>query len=175
VEITAPAEAGAAWTVAQTDRQWPVRYDTVAIDPTGQRITDRVNYGDWPVLAKLSKLGVSAHMGMLFGLANQLLLAALAVGLLCVIVWGYRMWWQRRPTRAGRARPVGTPPARGAWRQVPLSVLIVGVPVVAAVGWALPLLGISLAIFLVLDLYAALLHRLSQPRPGDTADLPGQP
>jgi uncharacterized iron-regulated membrane protein len=59
-------------------------------------------------MAKLSKLGVQAHMGYQFGLANQLLLAALALGLLCVIVWGYRMWWQRRPTRTDRRAIVGT-------------------------------------------------------------------
>jgi plastocyanin domain-containing protein len=41
---------------------------------------------------------------------NQILLAALALGLLCVIVWGYRMWWQRRPTRADRRALAGTPP-----------------------------------------------------------------
>ena len=56
---------------------------------------------------KLTRLGINAHMGRLFGLVNQLLLAALALGLLCVIFWGYRMWWQRRPARTGRAGVVG--------------------------------------------------------------------
>ena len=77
-------------------------------------------------------------MGYLFGLANQLLLAALAVGLLCVIVWGYRMWWQRRPTRADRRAPVGTPPDRGTWRHLHPVLLVAGVVVIAAIGWALP-------------------------------------
>ena len=54
-------------------------------------------------------------MGILFGLVNQILLAALALGLLCVIVWGYRMWWQRRPTRADRRAIAGTA-ARPRWR-----------------------------------------------------------
>ncbi|MEK8104717.1 PepSY-associated TM helix domain-containing protein [Micromonospora sp. M12] len=56
--------------------------------------------------------------GVLFGPINQILLAALALGLLCVIVWGYRMWWQRRPTRTDRRAPVGTVPerGRGGWR-----------------------------------------------------------
>jgi uncharacterized iron-regulated membrane protein len=74
-------------------------------------------------MARLSKLGVQAHMGYLFGLANQLLLAALALGLLCVIVWGYRMRWQRRPTRADRRALVGTPPARGGWWRLHPAVL----------------------------------------------------
>jgi uncharacterized iron-regulated membrane protein len=49
-------------------------------------------------------------MGDFFGLANQLLLAALAIGLITVIIWGYRMWWQRRPTRNGNRALVGAPP-----------------------------------------------------------------
>lgn len=152
IEVIVPAEPGAGWTVTQDDRLWPVRFDAVAIDAAGTAVTDRVNYADWPVTAKLTKLGVAAHMGFLFGLANQILLAALAIGLLCVIVWGYRMWWQRRPTRADRARPVGAPPARGAWQQLPTWAIVVGVPLTVAIGWALPLLGVPLLVFLAIDL-----------------------
>jgi uncharacterized iron-regulated membrane protein len=104
------------------------------------------------VLAKLSKLGVLAHMGLLFGVANQLVLAALAIGLLCVIFWGYRMWWQRRPTRADRTRPVGVAPARAAWQRLPSWAIAVGVPLVLAVGYAMPVLGVSLLVFLAIDL-----------------------
>jgi uncharacterized iron-regulated membrane protein len=90
-------------------------------------------------------------MGLLFGLLNQLLLLGIAVALVAVIVGGYRMWWQRRPTR-GSAWAVGRPPVRGALRR--LSPVAIGVLVVAtvAVGWLLPLLGISLAAFVILDL-----------------------
>jgi uncharacterized iron-regulated membrane protein len=122
-------------------------------------VVDRSDFADWPVLAQLSKLGVRFHMGYLFGIVNQILLAALAVGLLCVIVWGYRMWWQRRPTRADRAAPLGAPPARGAWRQVHPAVLVVVIAVVAFVGWAMPLLGVTLAGFLVLDLVIGIARR----------------
>ncbi|WP_327000221.1 PepSY domain-containing protein [Dactylosporangium sp. NBC_01737] len=114
-EIALPAEEGAAWTVSQIDYVWPVRLNRIAVEPVAGTVTDRSDFADWPVLAQLTKLGVQAHMGKLFGPANQLLLAALAVGLLCVIVWGYRMWWQRRPTRAARRAVAGPPPARGAW------------------------------------------------------------
>ena len=87
------------------DNTWPVGLDRLAVDPATSTVVARSDFADWPLLAKLSKLGVQAHMGVLFGMVNQILLAALAIGLLCVIVWGYRMWWQRRPTRTGRARP----------------------------------------------------------------------
>ncbi len=38
-------------------------------------------------------------MGLLFGLANQIALALLALSLIGMILSGYRMWWLRRPTR----------------------------------------------------------------------------
>ena len=160
IEISAPAEEGAAWSVVQSDNVWPVHYDKIAVDPIAGTVTNRVNYADWPFLAKLSALGIQAHMGYLFGLANQLLLAALAIGLLCVIVWGYRMWWQRRPTRGERRAPAGAPPARGAWRKVRLPLLVIGVLVTAAIGWALPAFGVTLVAFLLLDGVAGLVRRL---------------
>ena len=153
IEVTVP-EAGSAWTVTQTDNVWPVHLDRVAVDPSGHIVTARSDYADWPLLAKLSKLGVQAHMGYLFGVVNQILLAALAVGLLCVIVWGYRMWWQRRPTRVDRPAIVGRLPAPGGWKRLPAVAIVIGVPVVFAIGWALPLFGVSLVGFLAVDLIA---------------------
>ncbi|WP_108952592.1 PepSY-associated TM helix domain-containing protein [Streptomyces fragilis] len=152
VVVTPPAGEGTAWTVAQSDDVWPVRYDSVAVDAAAGEVTDRTRWADHPLAAKLSKLGVQAHMGVLFGIVNQKVLAAVAVGLMCVMFWGYRMWWQRRPTRDDGRAAFGRPPARGAWRSLPLPVLLVGAPAVAAVGWALPLLGVTLAAFLAVDL-----------------------
>ncbi|HWH01047.1 MAG TPA: PepSY-associated TM helix domain-containing protein, partial [Pilimelia sp.] len=171
VQVTPPAEPGRAWVVAQDDGTWPVGFDRAAIDPVAGAVVARSDFADWPLLAQLSKLGVRFHMGYLFGFVNQLLLAALAVGLLCVIVWGYRMWWQRRPTRADRRAPLGAPPARGAWRQAhPAAVLAVLVAAVA-VGWAMPLLGGSLAAFLLLDAAVGLRGRARGRRaaPGSPA------
>jgi uncharacterized iron-regulated membrane protein len=162
MSIAAPAEHGDAWTVTRTDRTWPVNLDAIAVDPATGMVTARSDFADWPLLAQLSKLGVQAHMGYLFGLVNQLLLAGLAIGVLCMIVWGYRMWWQRRPTRADRRAPLGTPPARGTWRQLTWPVLAIGAVITAAVGWALPELGVTLAAFLVIDTIAG---RIRQPRP----------
>ncbi|MEV6694684.1 PepSY-associated TM helix domain-containing protein [Micromonospora sp. NPDC051196] len=164
VEIS-PGEAGNAWTVAQTDNTWPVGLDRAAVDPEAGTVTARSDFADWPLLAKLSALGVQAHMGVLFGLVNQILLAALAVGLCCVIVWGYRMWWQRRPTRADRRALVGAPPARGALGGLPRWALLLGVPVVGAVGWALPWFGVTLLGFLAVDMVLGLVARRRADRP----------
>ncbi|MET7423035.1 PepSY-associated TM helix domain-containing protein [Dactylosporangium sp. NPDC005555] len=114
MEIGAPAEEGAAWTVVQNDNVWPVHFDKLAVDPVAGVVVDRVDYADWPFLAKLSALGIQAHMGYLFGLANQLLLAALAVGLLCVIFLGlpHVVAAPPHPRRATRPRRHPTRPRR---------------------------------------------------------------
>jgi uncharacterized iron-regulated membrane protein len=159
VELSLPETGGAAWTVAGIDNTWPVGLDRIAVDPATATVVARSDFADWPVLAQLTKLGVQAHMGVLFGPVNQILLAALAIGLLCVILWGYRMWWQRRPTRTDRPALAGTPPTRGAWLGLPAWAVVAGVPVVFAIGWALPLFGIPLAAFLLIDALLSLRPR----------------
>ncbi|MCA2213309.1 PepSY-associated TM helix domain-containing protein [Jidongwangia harbinensis] len=161
VELTVPETAGAAWTVAGVDHTWPVRLDRVAVDPATDTVVARSDFADWPLLSQLSKLGVQAHMGVLFGVVNQILLAALAVGLICVIVWGYRMWWQRRPTRTDRRAAFGAPPAPGAWQRLPGWMIVVGVPLVFAIGWAVPLFGVPLIGFLLVDLLVGVVRARS--------------
>ncbi|GAA3388640.1 PepSY-associated TM helix domain-containing protein [Cryptosporangium minutisporangium] len=152
IDVTIPADADTAYRVAQDKGQWPASFDQVAVDPTTGEVTQRVDYADWPFLAKLSKLGIRAHMGELFCVVNQILLAALALGLLSVLIWGYRMWWQRRPTRSDRRAVLGSAPPRGGWRTLPRWFLLVGAPVTLFVAWAMPLLGVTLGAFLLFDL-----------------------
>ncbi|MEO6090029.1 MAG: PepSY domain-containing protein [Umezawaea sp.] len=151
LDLTPAGEPGTAWTAAQTDNTWPTRLDEVAVDPAGATVTARADFADRPFLAKLSSFGVQAHMGVLFGVANQVVLLLLAGTIVALIVLGYRMWWQRRPTRADRRAPLGTAPKRGTWRQLPLWFVIPAPLVLIAIGWAIPLLGLSLVAFLVLD------------------------
>src|SRR5690606_6506666 len=93
VEIRPPAQAGKAWTVTEIDRSWPTQVDAVAIDPRDLSVVDRTRFDDFPLAAKLTRWGIDAHMGALFGVANQLVLIAFAVCLIVMIVWGYLMWW----------------------------------------------------------------------------------
>ncbi|MDI2031446.1 PepSY domain-containing protein [Saccharopolyspora sp. TS4A08] len=145
VEITPPSHGGA-YVVQQIQRHWPTQQDSAAVDPATGQVVETVRFADWPLMAKLARWGVDAHMGLLFGLVNQIVLAGLVVALLTAIALGYRMWWTRRP-----AGSFGAPVARGAWRQVPLRVLLPLGAVTLVVAFFLPLLGISLLAFLVLD------------------------
>ncbi|MBW8705910.1 hypothetical protein MBT84_40490 [Streptomyces sp. MBT84] len=70
----------------------------------------------------------------------------LSLSLVLLIVWGYRMWWQR-----GRAGMFGRPVPRGAWQQVPPQILVPGMAAIAVPGYFVPLLGIPLAAFLAVD------------------------
>ncbi|OXM61310.1 MULTISPECIES: PepSY-associated TM helix domain-containing protein [Amycolatopsis] len=146
VEITPPA-AGKAYVVKQIQRSWPEKQDAAAIDPGTGEVLGVLRFADWPLAAKLARWGIDAHMGLLFGLANQIVLAVVMVGLIALIGWGYRMWWQRRPT--GRA--LGRPYPRGSLRRLPRRVLV---PLAAAgivAGWFAPVFGLSLLAFLLLD------------------------
>ncbi|MUL41418.1 PepSY domain-containing protein [Streptomonospora sp. PA3] len=150
VEVVVPDAASTDYVVKQVDRSWPTRVDSAAIAADTGEVVDLVRFADYPLMAKFSRWGIDAHMGVLFGLPNQLLLTALAAGLITVIVMGYRMWWQRRPTHA-RALSAGRPYPRGSFRALPLP-LKAGVVVLPAVfGLAVPLLGASLLLFLAVD------------------------
>ncbi|TQE26838.1 PepSY domain-containing protein [Streptomyces ipomoeae] len=146
VEIVPPADASSAYVVRQVQRSWPTKQDAVAVDPTTTEVTDTLRFADFPVLAKLSRWGIDAHTGVLFGLVNQLLLMALAASLIVLILWGYRMWWQR-----GRGSSFGRPIPRGAWQQVPPHILVPALALIAVLGYFVPLLGIPLAAFIVID------------------------
>ncbi|WP_031482170.1 PepSY-associated TM helix domain-containing protein [Streptomyces bicolor] len=163
VEIVPPADDSSAYVVKQVQRSWPTKQDSVAIDPASGEVVDVLRFTDFPVLAKLTRWGIDLHTGVLFGLVNQIALMLLALSLILLIVWGYRMWWQR-----GRGSAFGRPIPRGAWQQVPPLILVPLVAVVAVIGYFLPLLGISLAAFVVVDVVLGeVAHRRGKRTPAE--------
>ncbi|WP_425003736.1 PepSY-associated TM helix domain-containing protein [Mycolicibacterium sp. S3B2] len=149
VEVSVPAPADTAFTVAQTRQPWVLSNNSVAVDGATGTITDESWFADWPLAAKLSAWGIQLHMGTLFGLPNQLVLLGLAAVLVTVIVRGYVMWWRRRPVTG--ARRVGRPPARGVLTGLPPAAAVAVVITAAGVGFFMPLLGLSLLAFLAVD------------------------
>ncbi|MGB3440540.1 MAG: PepSY domain-containing protein [Actinophytocola sp.] len=166
VSITPATEDGQAWRVGQVKRSLPLKQDAMAIDPTTGEVLDTVRFADWPLMAQAATAGISLHMGILFGIANQLLLIVLAVGIIAITLWGYRMWWHRRPTRPGTTTPAGT--------QRP-SATAIGVTGLVAIGLGVffPVFGVSLLTFLALDaarqqLRGAARRRKTGPPPENT-------
>ncbi|MFF8292620.1 PepSY-associated TM helix domain-containing protein [Streptomyces sp. NPDC016309] len=167
IAVTLPAE-GQGYVVKETDTRFPVHLDSVAVDPADGTVIDELRFADYPVLAKLTRFGIDAHMGVLFGLPNQLALAALMVALVLLVLWGYRMWWLRRPTK-DRKLGAGRPVPRGAWRKVPVTLLLPLAATTALVGWFVPMLGISLLAFLAVDAVLGLTARARARRAARTA------
>jgi uncharacterized iron-regulated membrane protein len=154
LEIVPAAEPNRAWTVTEIDRSWPTQVDAVAVDPHSLTVTDRIDFASFPVAAKLTRWGIDAHMGSLFGLANQLLLAVTALGLATLVAFGYLMWWRRRAS----VRRVGVLQALRA-----LSPRALGITLLVALlfGICLPVLGASLLLLLAIE---ALLDGLAWAR-----------
>lgn len=150
VIVNLPADHSSPYVVSQLERSWPTQADSAAIAQDTAEVTEVIRFEDHPLVAKLSRWGIDGHMGLLFGVPNQILLTVLCGGLIWVIVLGYRMWWQRRPTRA-EAWGVGRPYPRGSFLALSWPLRAAVVATCAALAWALPVLGVSLLAFLLID------------------------
>ncbi|TFI44458.1 PepSY domain-containing protein [Rhodococcus sp. 1R11] len=158
VEASIPSSDDVAFVVAETRQPWVMSNNSISIDGSTGAVIDTQYFADWPVAAKLAAWGIQLHMGTLFGVANQLALVALSLALASVIVRGYMMWWKRRPTKS-TGLTAGRPPLRGGLRRIsPISVVLLAV-VAVAVGWFLPLLGLSLVAFLAVDFMVGYIRR----------------
>ncbi|MEK8073050.1 PepSY-associated TM helix domain-containing protein [Rhodococcoides navarretei] len=168
VEASIPASDDTAFVVAETRQPWVMSNNSISIDGSTGTVIDTQYFSDWPLAAKLSAWGIQLHMGTLFGVANQLALLALAVALASVIVRGYMMWWKRRPTKA-TGLIAGRPPLRGGIRRIsPIAAVVLSV-VAVAVGWFVPLLGLSLVAFLAVDMILGSVRRARTRTANSTA------
>ncbi|WP_050467682.1 PepSY-associated TM helix domain-containing protein [Herbaspirillum chlorophenolicum] len=146
IEIRPPRAQNQAWMVREVDRSWPTQVDTVAVDPDRMAITSRADFETFPLVAKLIRWGVDAHMGILFGVWNQILMAAFGIALTAMIVLGYVMWWRRRPAAGTALAPL----SEAFVRLPPAQRTAVGALAIV-LGWNLPLMGLSLLLFLLAD------------------------
>lgn len=154
--VVPPATPDAPYTATEIAEGLPPHRGAVAIDPYTAEVTERIGWADYSPVAKLSALGTQFHTGTLFGLANQLVLALVAVATLVLLALGYRMWWIHNPYRgrwASLPRPV--------WRQLAGGPLIVTLLGVAVLAWVLPVAGASLVVFLAVDAVVSWVKRRS--------------
>lgn len=147
LEIRLPRKNDQAWLVREYDRSWPTQVDTIAIDPRDMQVISRADFKTFPIVAKLIRWGIDLHMGVLFGVANQVVMTMLGLALIGMIIYGYRIWWQRRP-------PAGSMPRTliQSWLYLKTMQKFVVVLIAVLIGWALPMIGLSLIAFLLIDL-----------------------
>ncbi|HWD02087.1 MAG TPA: PepSY domain-containing protein [Amycolatopsis sp.] len=149
--VNTPPRPDAPYTATEIAEGLPIHRGAVAIDPYTAEVTERITWSDYSLPAKLSTLATEFHTGTLFGLANQIVLALVALATLVLLALGYRMWWIHNPYK-GRWTSLPRP----VWRQVGGGPLIVALLGIAVLAWVLPLFGASLVVFLAVD---ALLSR----------------
>ena len=149
LEIRVP-KPGKAWMVREYDRSWPTQVDTLALDPASLAVTSRADFAEFTLIPKMIRWGIDAHMGVLFGLPNQILMAGIGLGLAASIAYGYRLWWRRRPAAGAMPQTLLRLWLRMGWLARGLALLMA-----LGFGWALPMLGFSLIAFVLLDLIRA--------------------
>jgi len=114
--IALPASPTGVYTVSYFPAD-PKQERTLYIDQYSGAVLKDIRYGDYGAVSKAVSYGTSLHMGRYFGVANQILCAAISLGLAGMAVTGCVMWWKRRPQRAlgAPSRERAAPPMRG-WK-----------------------------------------------------------
>ena len=143
--ITPPSEDGLAWTATENRQAYRLSNDSIAIDGRSGDVVSRLNFAEWPLAAQASSWLIQLHMGTLFGLPNQIALAGLALAVIAMIIFGYSMWWARRPRAGLPANPRRAQHTRRGWGTWALYLALIVYAMCA------PLFGISLVVFLALS------------------------
>lgn len=150
IQIRPPAAPNQAWIVEEIDRGWPTQVDSVAIDLQQQRVIDHVDFERFPLVAKLTRWGVDAHMGVLFGWPNQLLLVLFALGLCAAILMAYRAWW--KTSNFKQSTIMFSQHSLTIWQKGSMSQRIGLILLLGVTGLCLPIFGLSILVALVLIL-----------------------
>ena len=135
VRVYLPSDRQPYWRVrSETQNRPRVRELELGLD--GTLLGDQ-GFGSKPLVDRVIGIGVAAHEGQLFGVANQALGLLTACGLLLLCVSAVVLWWRRRPGGG-----LGIPAPRVASFRIrwPLGTAIV------ALGILLPVFGASLLI-----------------------------
>jgi uncharacterized iron-regulated membrane protein len=148
-DIVLPAAPDGVYTVSYFPAD-PKAERTVYIDQYSGAVLKDIRYEDYGAVSQAVSYGTSLHMGRYFGLANQLICAAISLGLATLAVTGFVMWWLRRPARAkgtsATSGALAAPPRERA--APPLRAWKTGL---VLLGVVFPLMGASLVAVWLLD------------------------
>lgn len=142
--VTLPEGETSVYTVSAFPND-PTQEVTMHIDQYSGKVLADVRWKDYGLVPKVVEMGTAIHMGKYFGLANQLLMLIAALIVVLLSITGAVMWWQRRPQESGLIGAPAMPPHMQNW-QTPLAI-------VAILGLAFPLVGLSLVVVLLLDYF----------------------
>ena len=140
VLITPAMTSGGPWTVKSDAQNRPLR-TVVMMDPASARILTREDFSQRRLIDRILGVGIAAHEGQLFGLANQLLSVATAMGLVTLCISAVILWWRRRGAGVlGAPLPIERP----RWSFAPIAVTL-------ALALYLPAMAASLILVLLLE------------------------
>ncbi|MCF8479936.1 MAG: PepSY domain-containing protein [Rhodospirillum sp.] len=116
---------------------------------TGEVLYD-LGLKDLGTLGRAAEWGISIHMGQAFGLVNQIVLLLACLSIVSLSVFGVMAWWKRRPKGS-----LGAP--RYA-RDLGVPTVVLGLCCASAI--LFPLVGLSMAVFAVVEVLIGLRSRL---------------
>jgi uncharacterized iron-regulated membrane protein len=141
VRIYLPSDRQPFWRVRSESQNRP-RVRELALDRGSGAVLRDERFGDKPLVDRIVGVGVAAHEGQLFGVANQLLGLFTALGLLTLCASAVVLWWRRRPGGS-----LGIPAPRVAEFRIGAVLMIA----MLALGVVLPVFGASLLVLWVFD------------------------
>jgi uncharacterized iron-regulated membrane protein len=144
VMLAPPSPKSRNWQVRSESQNRPLR-ETLHVEPKSFDVIKREDFSGKSLIDKVVGVGVAAHEGHLFGVANQVLGLFTALSFLTLVVTSMLMWLRRRSKGALGAPPALTTPPRLA----PALVLLI-----LAIGVFLPTLGVSLILVLGFEAFA---------------------
>jgi uncharacterized iron-regulated membrane protein len=152
LQLVPPRAQTGVWRISTADPAAGSARMQLIVDQYNGRVLWQSGWTELPLLAKATAVGIPFHRGE-FGWWNQVLLVLVGVALLFSVVSGYVMWWKRRPPKRVAA------PAAGFehWRALPWWIWPLGL----ALGYTMPVFGLSLALFLMIDATCLALKRVS--------------
>ncbi len=134
VILVPPSPTNPNWEARSETQNRPLQ-ERLSFDAQTFALAKREDFSGKPLIDKIVSVGVAAHEGHLFGVANQLLSLFTALSFLTLVVSSLLMWLRRRQEGA-----LGAPPALAASpRFAPALVVLI-----LTFGVFLPTLGMSL-------------------------------
>jgi len=142
MQMTPPASGSGVWRIDNHDRSQPDKRFQLVMDIYSGKTLFQSGWQQMPVLSRATAIGIPFHRGE-FGWWNQTLLVLVGLSVIFSVVSGYVMWLQRRKTGSLSAPKLERKHVRAISWWMCLLMLALGI--------ALPVLGFSLLLMLLLE------------------------